>query len=330
MSYNTLYHVGTRSHVVEFVFGERSCDGNNSACSNRVALGAWGPTSNSIDPQYIPNQNIFFYNNLVFNPEGVESQWQHLAIYGPRTALVGTNIINPIRTDQNLVIKNNLIWNGPSAPKALGVGGSDGCLDSNPTCNESQLIADNFINSIQPELVNPDVLDFRPLANGSLFSITPIELPSFQGTDRVSTPLAPLGNLNNQITYDRGSNLRTSLGTIGAYAFSDSAINPELPPDTETPTILSISDLRISKRRLVRNEVVRISCRVTGENINRVWLSLNDTVIKDLQLRNNRFRTKLRIKRKGRYQLLLNAIDDSIEAQINGGFLRVKRASPNN
>ncbi len=322
MSYNTLYHVGIRSHLIEFVFGERSCDGNNTACNNRVALGAWGPNSNLIAPQPIPNKNIFFYNNIIQNPPGVESQWQHLAIYGPRTALLGTNLINPVESDQNLVIKNNIIWNG-TGDLPLGIGGSDACQNSNPTCNESQLTNDNFINSLEPEFINPTTLDFRPVAESSLFSIPPIALPSFAGTDRIASPLAPLGNLNNQIALDKGFNTRTTLGTIGAYAFSDSALDPDLPPDAENPAVLSVSDLRISKRRVLRNETVRISCRVSGGNVNRVWLTLNNTNSKELRLRNNRYRLKLRLKRKGRYNLQINATDSDNLTELNAGILTV-------
>jgi hypothetical protein len=31
MAYNTFYNVGSRSHTVEFVFGSRSCDNDQSA-----------------------------------------------------------------------------------------------------------------------------------------------------------------------------------------------------------------------------------------------------------------------------------------------------------
>ena len=41
-AYNTLYNVGTRSHVVEFVHGRRGCDGNVDVCAAHHDAGGWG------------------------------------------------------------------------------------------------------------------------------------------------------------------------------------------------------------------------------------------------------------------------------------------------
>ncbi len=324
MAFNTLYHVGLRSHLVEFVFGERSCDGSNTACANRVSLGAWGPSNASITPQPIPNKNIYFFNNIIYNPEGVESQWQHLAVYGSRTAIAGSNIPNPVKSDENLVIKNNIFWNG-STEKPLGIGGSDGCVPSNTTCNETQILSDNYINILEPEFISPETLDFRPTLSSNLFTITPLSISAFTGGDRPTTPLAPVGNLVNEINFDRGAETRTSNSTIGAYALNNSTLEPELPPDIGNVSQIVISDLIVSKRRLLRNEPVRISCRVTGASISRVWLTLGSIINKDLRLRNNRFRTTLRVKTKGRHQLTLNAESLSSQSELASGYLRINR-----
>jgi hypothetical protein len=67
LAYNTLYRVGARSHTVEFVFGQRSCDGEagdpgRSACTDYLALGGWGTTRVSDGDNFvrIPNKNVFF------------------------------------------------------------------------------------------------------------------------------------------------------------------------------------------------------------------------------------------------------------------------------
>ena len=324
MGFNTLYHIGERSHVVEFVFGERSCDGYNSECAARVGLGGWGPANNSILPQYIPNKNVTFVNNIVFNPLGVESQWQHLAIYGPRSTLIGTNIPSPSKTDQNLIIKNNIFWNGGES-MPLGIGDSNGCTNSNPTCNEGQLLGENYFNTVLPQLRNPSGNDFRPTENSNLFTISPIQASSFLGTDRETTPLAPLGNLNNQIPFDRGYITRTESTAIGAYALSDSPLNigtPVLPP-----TNISVENIRVSKRRILPKELVRISCLASGEDIQQINLRVGNFKIKEMILRNGHYRTRLRLKRIGRHQLLIQANSTTGERNFNAGYLRVRSTS---
>ncbi|NDD65560.1 MAG: right-handed parallel beta-helix repeat-containing protein, partial [Acidobacteria bacterium] len=81
MAWNTLYRVGRRSHVIEVVPGSRSCDGDTARCqANRTAGGWGGPIP---DGQYIPARNVYIYNNIVYNPAGYQSQWQHFEIRGP-------------------------------------------------------------------------------------------------------------------------------------------------------------------------------------------------------------------------------------------------------
>ncbi len=82
LAYNTLYRVGARSHLIEVVFGGRTCDGNSLACSQHLGQGGWGTPGQNEEP--IPDRNVYIYNNLIYNPPGYQSQWQHFAIYGPR------------------------------------------------------------------------------------------------------------------------------------------------------------------------------------------------------------------------------------------------------
>ena len=78
LEYNTLYRVGARSHLVEAVFGLRSCDGAQSECAARQAAGGWG-TAAVGGEEPIPNRNVFVFNNLIVNGAGYQSRWQHLA-----------------------------------------------------------------------------------------------------------------------------------------------------------------------------------------------------------------------------------------------------------
>lgn len=226
-AYNTCYRVGARSHVVEVVFGGRTCDGNTAQCNVNHNAGGWGTMNNRDEP--IPNRNVFIYNNLIYNPAGFQSQWQQFAIYGPRTPSAGSNIPSPARTDTNLRIRGNLIWNGP-ADHLLGIeGSSQGCQPSNPTCNETQLRADNTINTVQPQLMDPASGNFRPAAGSNVFGVTTYALPDFNWSDAPTPPSIPAGNLSNAVPIDRDGSARPSSGPPGAY------INSIAQP-TATPT----------------------------------------------------------------------------------------------
>lgn len=224
IAHNSCARVGRRSHVAEVVFGLRSCDGNQSACELRRLAGGWGiNTLGDSGVQPIPNRNVFIYNNLIINQ--TPSRWQHFAIYGPRTPHSSSNIPSPAKTDTNLQIKGNLIWNGTSG-HPLGIeDGSEGCR--NDICNENQVRADNYINTVEPEIRDLNRNDLRPLSG--LLSISGVSIPNFAGGDRVSSPLAPVGDLNNLVFKDRSGQLRGSSIVIGAYASSDAPLEQVNP-----------------------------------------------------------------------------------------------------
>ena len=233
LAYNTLYRVGSRSHGLEFVFGSRSCDGDGPACAARQAAGGWGPsTVGGEEP--IPNKNIYVYNNLLYNPPGFQSQWQHFAIYAPRTPNAGTNVPSPARTDENLRIRGNLIWNG-RADLPLGIGDSEGCLSSNPTCNATQLLADNAINTVQPQLIDPANGNFRPVAGGNVYSAVTFPLPDFPAWANL-TPAVPAGELANAVSVDRENTPRPASGPPGAYVGGGQPANTATPTPTRTAT----------------------------------------------------------------------------------------------
>lgn len=211
-AYNTLYRVGSRSHLLEFVFGGRTCDGDTRGCAVRSAAGGWGPAAVGPD-EPIPNRNVFVFNNLVVNPDGYASQWQHLTVHGPRQPGAGSHIPDPALADDNLVLVGNVLWNGP-ADHPLGVGG-DACTDANPTCNAAQLAADNAINRVQPQLVDPAGGDWQ-IANPGVLP-APVALPSFPQWDAF-TPAVPAGDTANMVPTDRQGQSRAGSDQVGALA----------------------------------------------------------------------------------------------------------------
>lgn len=214
MAYNTLYRVGRRSHLIEVVPGSRSCDGDTVRCQANRALGGWGGAN--VDGQYIPNRNVYIYNNIVYNPTGYQSQWQHFEIRGPVEAPSGSNVTSPARSDVNLQIRGNIIWNGPT-DHSLGLGDSTGCGSGNPTCNELQLRADNAINTVRPELVNPGNGNFRPTTPGNISGVTSFTPGNFSWVDAPTTPAVAAGDPDNLIRRDRQNRARTAAGPAGAW-----------------------------------------------------------------------------------------------------------------
>lgn len=217
LAYNTLYRVGENSHLIEVVFGSRSCDGDAARCAANLSAGGWGTTAVGAEGEPIPDRNVFIYNNIIYNPPGYQSQWQHFTIMGPRAPSAGSNIPSPSATDANLQIRGNLIWNG-GADMPLGIEDpSQGCQDVNLTCNAAQLRADNTINTVQPQLVNPAGGDFHPTAGGSVFGVTTYPIPDFGWEDVPAPPTVPAGDLDNHILEDHDRQPRLWPGIPGAY-----------------------------------------------------------------------------------------------------------------
>lgn len=184
-AHNTLYDVGTRSHVVEFVRGRRGCDGSTSTCAANHDAGGWGSAAG--EEQLIPNRHIYFFNNVVVNPAGVQSQWQHFQVDGPMDTPSSSGIPSPAVADDDLQIRSNVIWNGPS-DHPLGTG--EGCPDGNETCNTAQILDANEINTIEPTLTDPDNGDFS-LTESSLGSLpAPVPIPRFVW-DQTPIPVPP-------------------------------------------------------------------------------------------------------------------------------------------
>ena len=158
MANNTMYRVGSRSHVIEVGFGSRSCDGDIARCAQYVSLGGWGPSSTGWDASVdIPNKNVTIVNNVVMNPNEYRSMWQHFSIPEPHN----TPFHSPARADDGLQILGNILWNGP-VDHSLGL--------SSPLADV--VLRDNQINTFCPALVDPRNGDYRVVPGATCASMT--------------------------------------------------------------------------------------------------------------------------------------------------------------
>jgi len=202
MAHNTLYRVGSRSHVIEVGFGSRSCDGNQAACLAYLAQGGWG-TAVIGGEEPIPNRNVFIYDNVVYNPDGYASQWQQFSVAMPRTPSVGSNIPSPARADTNLQIRGNWIWNGP-ADHPLGIEQASLAAD---------VLAGNAINSVRPVLVDPAHGDYSlapgvvsPVASAGVPPVLPplpAPLPALKATFRAVAATTARAVTTLTVTFNR-------------------------------------------------------------------------------------------------------------------------------
>lgn len=172
IAYNTFYRVGKRSHLLEVVFGSRSCDGQpgdegRERCDEYRQLGGWGNSIVADGENYvrIPNRHVYIFNNLFYNPPDDRSEDQQFTIFAPYSAdtQADSGVPVPTLTDDDLHIVGNLIWNG-GAGLWLGVEWDAGCTADNLTCNEAQLRRDNLIDTLEPQLAAPDDGDFHLLS----------------------------------------------------------------------------------------------------------------------------------------------------------------------
>ena len=218
LAWNTLYRVGRRSHAIELVQGSRSCGGDTVRCAALLAEGGWGTaTPGDAGAQPIPNRNVFVFDNLLYNPPGYQSQWTQFALPGTLATAPGSNIPTPARADDNVVIRGNLIWNGP-VDLPLGIGGDgEGGQPGNPTCTAALVLAQNAIHTVQPVLVDPAGGDFRVAASCDLSGAATVAVPDFAGGDRPARPLAPQGDLSNAVTSDAVGSPRAAGDPPGAY-----------------------------------------------------------------------------------------------------------------
>lgn len=226
IAYNTAYRIGARSHLLEVVAGLRSCDGQpgdegREGCQQHLDAGGWGTTlvDDGTNMTLIPNRHVYILNNLLFNPSGVESQWQQFTITGLLNNPAESNVPGGSRGDEDLHIAGNLIWNG-SADKALGIDGENseaGCNDNHASCSTRQILADNAINTLEPQLIDPESGNFNPVPEGTVFDIQPVDLPVFSWSDLPAAPVVPPGSTRIQVEVTRSGAARAGQDRIGAW-----------------------------------------------------------------------------------------------------------------
>jgi hypothetical protein len=209
MAYNTLYRIGTRSHLVEFVHGARGCDGDTAACAARLAVGGWGVGAGE-GGQWIPNKHVRFMDNVVANPDGVVSAWSQFAVHGPATAPAGSNVPAPSLADDDLVIAGNVISNG-GAGMDLGFA-DDACGPTNPTCSATLVLATNWVNSVVPALGT----DYCPAAGSAVGALAAAPIPDVGWADAPSRPAVPAGTSSSQVPRTKAGSLRVGWGRPGA------------------------------------------------------------------------------------------------------------------
>ncbi|MCW2923546.1 MAG: hypothetical protein JWM98_950 [Thermoleophilia bacterium] len=218
---NTAYRVGTRDHVLEVVFGERSCDGDehhtdDAKCAVAKAAGGWGPAVSGGDPAPIGSSQTAILSNLVYNPPGVRSQYTHFAVYAPRDA-AGSGGPDPAVVDDGLLIRGNAIWNGP-ADMELGLGGDQGCADTHPTCAPATVRAENDINGHEPAVRVVAGVAPVPTADIAAGSAADQALPSFDWVGVVADRHVPVVAMPTSIDRDRAGVSRAGrAGRPGAY-----------------------------------------------------------------------------------------------------------------
>lgn len=154
---NVARRVGRRSHLLEAVYGLRSCDGNpgdpgRERCRDYLDSGGWGTTvvDDGTNAVQIGNRRVYFTGNVIFNPGRYESRWQQLEVFGPIGLQSGSNVPRDASGDRELRFIRNAVWNGGRS-KPLGIG-EIGCRPSNPTCNPEKVRAENTFNVRLPAL----------------------------------------------------------------------------------------------------------------------------------------------------------------------------------
>ena len=236
-AYNTLYKVATDTNIgyslIHITHGARGCEdtsengtGNGQAiCNQKLNAGGWGPTHLMDSLEIIPNRNVFVYNNIFYNPDLVNGGEPQFYIVDPATPPSSSrNMPNPSEADTNLQIRGNVIWNKPDE-RDLGAGGEgQGCKSSNVSCTAAQILADNTINTIEPELSDPDHGDFRPVGDSNILAVTIHNIPDFTWGDAPAAPSVPAGQDSNSVTYDMDGNTRPEAGPPGAYTGCDATI----------------------------------------------------------------------------------------------------------
>ena len=218
LAWNTCYRVGSSRDCVVAALGGRGWGHGDLTplMQEYLEAGGWCHPDGGIGYD-IPNRNVTIANNVILNPDGFESRFAHFGIPGPVETPEGSNLPCPARADENLVIRGNVIWNG-SADKPLLDNVEDVYhLAARPTIEPEMLLAQNAINTVRPELIDPDHGDFRPTPGGSLYRQKTVAIADFNWTDAPTRPPVPEGDPDNHVPVDRDGNPRDENAPPGAY-----------------------------------------------------------------------------------------------------------------
>jgi hypothetical protein len=315
LAHNTAYRVGSRSHLVEIVFGARSCDESAPACLSRVNAGAWGPSTGGDDVgQPIGNRNVKVLNNLLYNPAGYAVGDQHFAIHGPQIP-TAVGIPAPQRSDVGLEIKGNVIWSG-AGDHPLGIeDASQGCRPANLSCNQAQLVAENSINTVEPALAAPASGDFRPQTGSAILGLAPAALTAFFPRDESES--TPEGVLANAFSRDR-SGSEASVLVPGAYASAGGSLSPPSNPGSSNPGLpgnLFISSLRARSVWTGARHRVSVSFVATSSaTIVSATARLSNGKRISLRRRGSRFSGQVELLKAGRLSVTVSAQDRAGES----------------
>jgi hypothetical protein len=214
-AYNTLYKVAVSEDpgypLLLLTHGARSCETAGEGrriCERLINSGAWG--SLAAGGEWIPNRNVYVYNNIFYNPSPLQTRYAHLDIQAAAQPPRGSNVPAPSLADAGAQFKGNIIWNGPP-DHPLGLDNA-----SSQWLSEEKMRAENAVNTVQPRFVDPESGDFH-LAGGSLPEIEAVSIPDFSWDDAPSPPAVPPGKLSNAVHTDREGRSRAAGNAQGAY-----------------------------------------------------------------------------------------------------------------
>jgi hypothetical protein len=272
LAYNTLYRVGKNSHTLEFGHGIRSC-GNSAQCNTYLDSGGWGTSKEGMEEK-IPNKNVYVYNNIIFNPNGYQSLWSQFSIENPVIPSVGSNIPSPSLADDNLIIKGNIIWNGPTN-LPLGI------EEVNTTLKENQLVNQNYINIKYPELTAPNNGNFRPVKGSNIFNVYIYPIPDFTDNNAPS-PQIEVGKLNNTVNYDYDLNIRITKFAGALTYLTSNLYNPTVitTPRTGIYNKTTLVILKISKSGSIYYTLNGSSPTIFSSKYCSALIIRNNTILK--------------------------------------------------
>ncbi len=222
LAHNTLVRVGSRSHLLEFVAGLRSCDGvpgdaGRGRCAEHLDLGGWGTTrvDDGNEPVRIPNRQVFVIRNLIVNRTDRPVGDQILTVAGPYDGpgQDGSGVPTPTRFDRDLVFLGNVIRSGPETTP-LGIGEETGCSGAGSSCRPESILAENLINERPVSLRDMAGGDFR-LADPAAVTVGEIAWPLIDWSGL--TEGIPPGRSRTTVPRDREGLRRGSDAPPGAW-----------------------------------------------------------------------------------------------------------------